>query len=52
MEKVLNDIGLPKKSLSGTQNICLKNNEEYVFDSTSAANIFKIFFSYIAKKSY
>ena len=49
--KVLNDIGLPKKGSSGTQNICLKNNYEYVFDSTSTANIFKIFFSDNCKKS-
>ena len=47
--KVLNDIGLPKKGSSGTQNICLKDNDEYVFDSTSTANIFKNSFSDIAK---
>ena len=34
---------------SGTHNICLKENDEYVFDSTSTSNIFKNFFSNIAK---
>ena len=48
--KVLNDIGLPKKGSSGAQNnICIKDKDKVMFDPTSIANIFKTFFSGIAK---
>ena len=48
--KTLNDLGLAKKgSSSGKQNICLKENDNFVFDPVETSNIFKTFFSDIAK---
>ena len=47
--KALNDIGLPKKGSSKTQNVCLKENGNFVFDPKPTSNIFKSFFSDIAK---
>ena len=47
--KALNDIGLPKKgSASGASNICLKEDDKFVFDPVVTSNIFKTFFSDIA----
>ena len=48
--KTLNDIGLPKKSSSGAQNnIGLKEKGKLIIDPTATSNIFKTFFSDIAK---
>ena len=47
--KALNDIGLPKKGSSGKQNICLKDKDNLIFDPKKTSNIFKTFFSDIAK---
>ena len=47
--KTLNGLGLPKKgSQSGAANVCLKENDEFVFDPAAISNVFKTFFSDIA----
>ena len=47
--KTLSELGLSKKT-SGISNICLKNEGENVFDPKLTANIFKDYFSNLAKK--
>ena len=50
MWNTLNYLGLPKKgSSSGASNICLNENDKFVFDPIGTSNIFITFFSDIAK---
>ena len=47
--KTLNDIGLAKKGSSDSSGICLKENDNFVFNPVTTSNMFKSFFSDIAK---
>ena len=49
--KTLKNLGLPQKSTSGV-NICLKTNEKTSFDAKENANIFKNFFSNLARNLF
>ena len=46
--KTIKGLGLESKSVS-TPNVCLKENNSYIFDPKQVANIFKNFFSNLAK---
>ena len=47
--KTLNGLGLSKKGTqSGVTNVCLKENDKFVFDPAAISNVFKTFFSDIA----